>query len=100
VLACGNARHVDFVCGGHVRLEADRTRITVQLIETRGETQLWAESYERHLLDYFQVQSEVATEIVHSLAVELLPVPEHTPHLGTRHVAAHQAYLKGRYHWN
>jgi Tfp pilus assembly protein PilF len=96
----GQALRVDFVVEGNVRREGDRARITVQLIETRGETQLWAESYERHLSDYFQVQSEVATEIVHSLAVELLPVSGDTPQMGTRHVDAHQAYLKGRYHWN
>lgn len=96
----GQVLRVDFVVEGNVRLEGDRARITVQLIETRGETQLWADSYERQLLDYFQVQSEVATEIVHSLAVELLPVSGNPPQMGTRHVAAHQAYLKGRYHWN
>jgi len=96
----GQFLRVDFVVEGNVRLEGDRARITVQLIETRGETQLWAESYERHLSDYFQVQSEVATEIVHSLAVELLPASGDSPQMGTRHIAAHHAYLKGRYHWN
>jgi TolB-like protein/tetratricopeptide (TPR) repeat protein len=96
----GQALRVDFVVEGNVRRDGDRARITVQLIETHGETQLWADSYERHLSDYFQVQSEVATEIVHSLAVELLPVSADTPPTGTRHVDAHQAYLKGRYHWN
>jgi TolB-like protein/tetratricopeptide (TPR) repeat protein len=96
----GQVLRVDYVVEGNVRREGDRARITVQLIETRGETQLWADSYERHLSDYFQVQSEVATEIVHSLAVELLPVSGDTPRMGTRHVDAHQAYLKGRYHWN
>jgi tetratricopeptide (TPR) repeat protein len=96
----GQVLRVDFVVEGNVRLEGDRARITVQLVETRGETQLWADSYERHLSDYFQVQSEVATEIVHSLAVELLPVSGDAPQMGTRHIAAHQAYLKGRYHWN
>jgi TolB-like protein/Tfp pilus assembly protein PilF len=95
----GQALRVDFVVEGNVRREGDRARISVQLIETRGETQLWAESYERHLSDCFQVQADVATEIVHSLAIELLPaaVP---PQIGTHRVDAHQAYLKGRYQWN
>jgi TolB-like protein/Tfp pilus assembly protein PilF len=90
----------DFVVEGNVRLEGERARITVQLVETHGETQLWADSYERHLSDCFQVQSEVATRIVRSLAVELLPASGDRPQMGTRHVVAHQAYLKGRYHWN
>jgi len=46
------------------------------------------------------VQAEVATMIVHSLAVELLPVAAHVPQPSSRSVDAHHAYLKGRYHWN
>ena len=96
----GRALRVDFVVEGSVRREGDRVRVSAQLVETRGETQLWAESYERHLSDCFLVQSEVATKIVHALAVELLPDERAAREAGTRHVGAHQAYLKGRYHWN
>jgi TolB-like protein/Tfp pilus assembly protein PilF len=94
----GEALRVQFIVEGRVRREGERVRITVQLIETQGETQLWAESYERHLSDCFLVQSEVATEIAQSLAMELLPGERRGA--GSRHVGAHQAYLKGRYHWN
>jgi TolB-like protein len=96
----GQALRVDFIVEGSVRRDADRVRISAQLIETRGETQVWAESYERHLSDCFFVQSEVAAQIAHSLAVELLPETHGSRGSGTRHVAAHRAYLKGRYHWN
>jgi TolB-like protein/Tfp pilus assembly protein PilF len=88
----------DFVVEGSIRRDADRVRITVHLIESRGETELWAESYDRQLADCFEVQSEVAGKIAHSLTVELLPGGAGPA--GTRHVGAHQAYLKGRYHWN
>jgi TolB-like protein/Tfp pilus assembly protein PilF len=96
----GQALRVDYIIEGSVRRDGDRVRIAAQLIETRGETQLWAEAYERHLSDCFFVQSEVATQIAHSLAVELLPDARGSRGSGTRHVVAHQAYLKGRYHWN
>jgi TolB-like protein/Tfp pilus assembly protein PilF len=96
----GQALRVDFVVEGNVRREGDRARITVQLVETRGETQLWADSYERRLADCFTVQAEVATDIVNSLAALLLPIAGDVPQIGTRHGEAHQAYLKGRYHWN
>jgi serine/threonine-protein kinase len=75
-------------------------RITAQLIDTRSETQLWAESYERPMADSLLVQSDVATQIVRSVAVELLPDRAPTPVTGTRHIDAYQNYLKGRYHWN
>jgi TolB-like protein/Tfp pilus assembly protein PilF len=96
----GQALRVDYIVEGTVRREADRVRIAVQLIETHGETELWAESYERHLSDCFLVQSEVAMQIAHSLALELLPRARASHGAGTRHVVAHQAYLKGRFHWN
>ena len=96
----GRALQVGYLVEGSVRREADRVRIGVQLIETRGETQLWAESYERRLSDGFHAQSQVASEIAQALAMELVPESQGRRSSGTRHVGAHQAYLKGRYHWN
>jgi TolB-like protein/Tfp pilus assembly protein PilF len=95
----GQSLEADFILSGSVRRDADRVRITARLIETRGETQLWAESYDRRLSDCFLVQSQVAAEIAQSLAMELLPEAR-SRRVGTRQVAAHQAFLKGRYHWN
>ena len=50
-IGAGPARRL--LVEGTVRRDGDRVRITAQLIEPRGETQLWAESYERHLSDCF-----------------------------------------------
>jgi TolB-like protein/tetratricopeptide (TPR) repeat protein len=96
----GDALRARYLVEGTVRTESDRARITAQLIDTRSETQLWAESYERPMADSLLAQSDIATQIVRSVAVELLPDRAPTPVAGTRHVDAHQNYLKGRYHWN
>ena len=42
-------------------------RITAQLIETRGETHLWAHSYDREYRNCLSVQTEVAAEIAVAL---------------------------------
>ncbi len=95
----GQWLHADYLIEGSVRREKDRVRITAQLIETRGETHLWAESYDRHVVDCLAIQTEVASRVAHSLALELLP--ERNRGAGrTRHPGAYQAYLKGRFHWN
>ena len=96
----GDALRAQYLVEGTVRTEGDRVRITAQLIDARSETQLWAESYERPMADSLLAQSDVATQIVRSVAVELLPDRAPTPSTGTRHVEAYQNYLKGRYHWN
>jgi TolB-like protein len=86
----------DYILVGSVRRSGGRVRITTQLIETREGTHLGAEIYERELADIFSVQSDVARHVSRWLALELLPPKER------RKVdpVAHEAYLKGRYHWN
>jgi TolB-like protein len=94
-----DALRAHYIVEGTVRTDADRVRITAQLIEAHGETQLWADSFERPLADSLLVQADVATRIVRSVAVELLPDRAPAPSSGTRNLEAQQNYLKGRYHW-
>jgi len=96
----GAALRAHYLLEGTVRTEANRVRITAQLIEAQGETQLWAESYDRPLADSLLVQSDVATQIVRAVAVELLPDRAPAASTRTRNIDAYQAFLKGRYHWN
>ena len=48
-------------------------RITARLVETVSETHLWVETYESYLTDYLSVQTDVATRVARSLAMELIP---------------------------
>jgi len=96
----GAALRAHYLLEGTVRTEGQRVRITAQLIDAQGETQLWAESYDRPVTDCLLVQSDVATQIVRAVAVELLPDRAPVRSNGTRNVDAHQAFLKGRYYWN
>jgi TolB-like protein len=43
----GRELHADYLVQGSVRRASDRVRITVQLIQVRDQTDLWAESYDR-----------------------------------------------------
>ena len=95
----GTALRAQYLLEGTVRTEASRVRITAQLIEAQGETQLWAESYDRPISDSLLVQSDVATQIVRAVAVELLPDRAPAASTRTQNLDAYQAYLKGRYHW-
>ena len=94
----GEALRVDHLIEGSVRVGGDRVRITAQLIETRGETHLWAHSYDREYRNCLSVQTEVAAEIAVALERELFPPPANeTP---TRVPGAYEAYLTGRFHWH
>ena len=69
----GQALGVAKVLEGSVRRAGDKVRVTAQLIDTRTNTQLWAESYDRDVADVFAIQSEIAKEITNQLQAKLSP---------------------------
>jgi TolB-like protein len=91
---------VDFVLEGSVRLQGDRVRVTVQLIDAVRDDHLWAQTYDRTLTDVFEVQSDVALRIARALEAELSP-REHRRlrRPTTTSLKAWQLYLKGREVW-
>ena len=69
----GRALGVAKVLEGSVRRAGDKVRVTAQLIDTRTNTQLWAESYDRDVADVFAIQSEIAQAIAEQLQAKLSP---------------------------
>jgi TolB-like protein len=56
---------------GSVQKSADQVRITVQLINAVTDSHLWAETYDRKLIDVFQVETNLAQKIAASLEAKL-----------------------------
>lgn len=94
----GEFLRVSYLLEGSVRWEGQRLRITARLVETAGETHLWADTFERQGVDCLSVQADVAARIARSLAMELLPGHASSP--GLPDPVAYQTYLKGRFYWN
>ena len=94
----GEELGVDYAVEGSFRREAERVRITVQLIDVRDRTHAWVEDYEKKLDSVLQLQTEVANLISRSLALKLLDRPEAPARVsGTSNASAYEAYLTGRY---
>jgi len=100
----GDELGVGFVLAGAVRWArgregASRIRITQELIRVADDTHLWAEAYDRVIDDVFEIQSEIAHEVVEQLGVRLLeserPAMETGP---TKDLEAYRAYIRGRYY--
>jgi TolB-like protein/Tfp pilus assembly protein PilF len=62
---------VGYVVEGSVRLAGDRVRITVQLNDVATGSHLWAERYDRKLVDVFAVQDEITEAIVATIEPQL-----------------------------
>ena len=92
---------VGAVLEGSVRKFGERTRVTVQLIDSATSEHLWAENYDRSLSDVLAIQSDISRMVAEALRVKLLD-QEKTAMEGARTVdaRAHTLYLKGLYYWN
>src|SRR5882757_1060918 len=56
---------------GSVQRLADQVRVNVQLIQVANDSHLWADTYDRKLVDIFGVESEIAKAIAEALQAKL-----------------------------
>jgi eukaryotic-like serine/threonine-protein kinase len=86
---------------GQVQKAGDEVRVTVQLINASSDSHLWANTYDRKLIDMFGVESEVAQKIASSLQARLTGSERKAiTARPTENAQAYQLYLKGRFFWN
>jgi TolB-like protein/Tfp pilus assembly protein PilF len=63
----GNDLRVSHVLEGSVRRAGTHLRLNAQLIDTRSDTHVWAEQYDRDLDDLFSIQGEIAQKVAERL---------------------------------
>ena len=64
---------VNNVVEGSVGRAGNKVRVSVQLIDARTDTHLWAEHYDRDVTDVFAIQTEIAQQIAEQLKANLSP---------------------------
>jgi adenylate cyclase len=88
---------VRYVLEGSVRRADNRVRISGQLIDAATGGHLWAERYDRHLTDIFEIQDDVTRRIVNALKVTLSPAEKaRLAESGTHDIDAYDHFLRGR----
>jgi TolB-like protein/Flp pilus assembly protein TadD len=86
-----------YIIGGSVRRAQDSVRITVQLVDVVTNRQVWGDTYKGKLDDIFEIQEQVAKQIVEALKLKL----SFTEKLSltkrqTVNVQAYDFYLRGQ----
>ena len=66
-----NELGADYVLEGSIQKSNKRIRITVQLINSKSGHHEWAETYDRGLSDFFELQDEIAVQIIGALQLKL-----------------------------
>jgi len=71
IRAIGSELGVRYIVGGSVRRFQDSVRITVQLVDAGTNRQVWGNTYKGKLDDIFDIQEQVAQQIVEALKLKL-----------------------------
>ena len=71
IRAIGNELGARYIVGGSVRRFQDSVRITVQLVDVATNRQIWGNTYKGKLDDIFDIQEQVAQQIVEALKLKL-----------------------------
>jgi DNA-binding winged helix-turn-helix (wHTH) protein/TolB-like protein/Flp pilus assembly protein TadD len=99
--AVGKEQSVDAVLDGRIQREADRVRLTVQLIRVRDGVQLWGETFDKEFTNIFALEDALSERVAQSIRLTL--TGEETRRFtkrSTERPDAYEAYVKGRYFWN
>jgi TolB-like protein/DNA-binding winged helix-turn-helix (wHTH) protein/Tfp pilus assembly protein PilF len=100
----GRELGVQYALEGSVRRNADRVRISAQLIKVADQTRMWSHDYDRQISDLLAVQSEIAEEIGgeigSTLGVSAREKAGHEGALSAQSIEAYDLYLKALYFWN
>jgi TolB-like protein/Tfp pilus assembly protein PilF len=87
---------VAHILEGSVQKSGDAVRVNVQLIKAANDSHLWADTFDRKVIDIFFVESEVARAIAEQLRVHLTGREQQViAAKPTENVEAYDAYLRG-----
>lgn len=93
----GKTLGVAYVLEGSVRRAGEKLHVTGQLVDTRNNTSIWTETYDRELAGIFGIEHEIAQQIFSQLKIELLPkektILEERP---TKDLTAYELYVRAK----
>ena len=96
----GRELGVSTILEGSIRFWQDHVRVLVALVDVSNGSQLWAESYDRQVEDFFAVQRDVSTQIAAALRARYPAGISDTSPATLRipqNLEAYHLYLKGRH---
>ena len=93
----GQKLNARFLLEGSVQRDAQRLRITAQLVDSHSGAHLWSMRFDRMPQDVFAMQDEIALEVARALQLSLEPsVRQKFTSGSTADFSAYLAYLQGR----
>lgn len=93
--------NVDKILEGSVRKSGSKLRIVAQLVNAADGYHLWSETYNRDMIDIFELQDEISRTIANKLREKLndKDAIQNLVKAPTTNLEAYNVFLKGLYYW-
>lgn len=89
----------DVVLEGNLQCQANRLRVSAQLLRVSNGEHLWAGKYDQDLQDIFSVQDGLAEQLDRTLRLQLAAAGHSSRNsTGTQNFPAYAHYARGRFH--
>jgi TolB-like protein len=85
--------HCNYVLEGSMRREGNEARLALQLIDARSDRHVWAQDFDRKLVNIMALESEVAAAVAAQISIKLQGAPTS---VGATNPTAFDLYLKAR----
>jgi len=100
VKAVGSELGVRYVLEGSLRKSGNRIRVTAQLVDAETGNHIWAERYDRDLVDIFTVQDEITEAVTIAVAPAIRNAElQRAARKPTESLDAWAAYQRGLWHF-
>jgi eukaryotic-like serine/threonine-protein kinase len=100
-LAAGRELGVSFVLDGRVRRAGATLRVTMQLLDVREGSAVWAGQFDEDTADVLQLEDSISEQVAEALVPQLTGGERlKLQKRGTDNASAYEEYMRGRYHWN
>jgi serine/threonine protein kinase/Tol biopolymer transport system component/tetratricopeptide (TPR) repeat protein len=100
-VAAGRELGVEHVLEGRIQKLGERVRVTVQLVEVKTGSPVWAASFDEQFEDLLRVEDSISEQVARALVPQLTGEErEQLARAGTASAKAHKAYLRGRWQWS
>ncbi|MFN7997443.1 MAG: protein kinase [Bryobacteraceae bacterium] len=97
----GRELGVDFVLEGRIHKSGTHVRVTVQLVRVRTGSPIWAAHFDEEFHDLLKLEDSISGQVALALIPQLSgEEQERLARRGTANPRAHEAYLRGRWHWS
>jgi eukaryotic-like serine/threonine-protein kinase len=92
---------VKYLLEGSVHVLDDQVRVGVQLVFAEAGIAVWAAQFDERKTDILKLEDLIAEQVAYALVPQLTGEErEQVSRSGTANGQAHEAYLRGRWHWS